>query len=209
MKTNKIIKASILAGIFISIGGWAYLAIGGIVGMVAFAFGLLGVVHFGATLYTGTAGFSFDYNDGKDYSKYWKLPLILLFNVIGCILIGMLTRFSSLELSDAAHVIVISRANGGFIQSVMLGIGCGIIMTTAVAFCSEGKYLPLLFGVPVFIACGFQHSIADAFYIATCPVAFLKIHWVAILTSWVGVVLGNFIGCNVQYLLGYKMRKAI
>ncbi len=204
MKTNQIIKASILAGIFISIGGWAYLAIGGIVGMIAFAFGLLGVVHFGATLYTGTAGFLFEYK-----KKWWKLPLILLFNVVGCILMGMLTRFSSLELSNAAHAIVISRANGGFIQSMMLGIGCGIIMTTAVAFCNEGKYLPLLFGVPVFIACGFQHSIADAFYIVTCPIPFLKIHWIAILTSWLGVVLGNFIGCNVQYVLGYKMRKPI
>lgn len=207
MKTWELIKKSILAGIFIAIGGWAYLAIGGIVGMVAFSFGLLAVVHFGATLYTGTAGFLFAYSG--DYGKYWKLPLILLFNVVGCALIGMLTRFSSLELADAAHNIVINRANGGFINSTMLGIGCGIIMTTAVAFTKEGKYLPLLFGVPVFIACGFQHSIADAFYIATCPVAFLQIHWISILNSWVGVVLGNLIGCNVQRLLGYKLYKDI
>ena len=207
MKTWELIKKSILAGIFIAIGGWAYLAIGGIVGMIAFSFGLLAVVHFGATLYTGTAGFVFD-NSG-DYGKYWKLPLILLFNVVGCILIGILTRFSFLELADAAHTIVLSRANGSFLQSMMLGIGCGIIMTTAVAFTKDGKYLPLLFGVPVFIACGFQHSIADAFYIATCPTTFLQIHWIDILNSWIGVVLGNLFGCNIQRLLGYKLHKEI
>lgn len=204
MKTKDLILKSILAGIFISIGGWAYLAIGGIVGMVAFAFGLLAVVHFGATLYTGTAGFLFEYK-----KKWWKLPLILFFNVVGCVLMGLLTRFSALELSDAAHAIVISRANGGFLTSTMLGIGCGIIMTTAVAPAPNKQYLPLLFGVPVFIACGFQHSIADAFYIATCPLEFLKIHCANILTSWVGVVVGNFVGCNVQWILGYKLYKDI
>lgn len=204
MKTLEIIKKSILAGIFISIGGWAYLAIGGIVGMIAFAFGLLAVVHFGATLYTGTAGFVFNEN-----GKWWKLPLILLFNVVGCILMGLLTRFSSLDLAGAAHNIVLSRVNGSFLQSLMLGVGCGIIMTTAVAFTKDGKYLPLLFGVPVFIACGFQHSIADAFYISTCPLTFFEIHWSNILLSWLGVVIGNFIGCNIQWILGYKLHKEI
>lgn len=203
MKTQEIIKKSILAGIFISIGAWAYLAIGGIVGMIAFTFGLLAVVHFGATLYTGTAGFSFV--DGKK----WKLPMILLFNVIGCVLVGLLTRFSSLELVDPACNIILSRANGGFLKSLMLGTGCGIIMTTAVAYTKDGKYLPLLFGVPVFIACGFQHSIADAFYISTCTWTFLKYHWSKILLSWIGVVIGNFFGCNIQQILGYKLHKEI
>lgn len=204
MKTIEIIKKSILAGIFISIGGWVYLAIGGIVGMIAFTFGLLAVVHFGATLYTGTAGFVFNKN-----GKWWKLPLILLFNAVGCVLMGLLTRFSSLDLADAAHNIVLSRVNGSFLQSLMMGIGCGIIMTTAVAFTKDGKYLPLLFGVPVFIACGFQHSIADAFYISTCPLTFFEIHWVNILLSWFVVVIGNFIGCNIQWILGYKLHKEI
>lgn len=202
MKVKEIILKSILAGIFISIGGWAYLAIGGIVGMVMFAFGLLAVVHFGTTLYTGTAGFKFE-------KKWWKLPLILIGNVIGCILVGMLTRYSSMNLSDAAHLIVLSRANGSFLQSMMLGIGCGVIMTTAVAFASEKKYLPLLFGVPVFIACGFQHSIADAFYISACPAAFLEIHWMNILFSWLGVVIGNFLGCNIPQIVGYNLSKSI
>jgi len=207
MKTTELIKSSILSGIFISIGGWVYLAIGGIVGMVMFAFGLLGVVHFGTTLYTGTAGFIFD-KSGK-YGKIWKLPLILLGNVIGCIIIGLLTRFSSLELANTAETIISNRVIGGFFQSLMLGIGCGIIMTTAVAFTKDGKYLPLLFGVPVFIACGFQHSIADAFYISTCSTQFILDNFPKIMLSWLGVIIGNFIGCNTQYVLGFKLHKNI
>lgn len=197
METRQIILYSVLSGIFISIGGWAFLAIGGVIGMVMFAFGLLAVVHFGTTLYTGTAGFAF-----KNSGKYWKLPLILLFNVVGCVLIGALTRMSSLELAAAAEKVVTTRINAGFFNSIGLGIGCGIIMTTAVAFAPDKRYLTLLFGVPVFIACGFFHSIADAFYISSCSLGFLAANWSHILISWVGVVIGNFIGCNIQKILG-------
>lgn len=205
MKTKQIILYSILSGIFISIGGWAFLAIGGVIGMIMFAFGLLAVVHFGTTLYTGTAGFVF-----RNGGKWWKLPLILLFNVVGCVLIGALTRMSSLELAVAAEKVVTARINAGFFNSIGLGIGCGIIMTTAVAFAPDKRYLTLLFGVPVFIACGFFHSIADAFYISSCSISFLLENFVDIFVSWLGVVIGNFIGCNIPKMLQIpKLDKSI
>ena len=49
--------SALLAGICIGIAGFGYLAIGGVVGAVTFAFGLLAVVHYRLKLYTGTAGF--------------------------------------------------------------------------------------------------------------------------------------------------------
>ena len=58
MKDNLIIFwRSILAGICIGLGGAIFLKLGGIIGAVMFAFGLLSVVHFKLPLYTGTAGF--------------------------------------------------------------------------------------------------------------------------------------------------------
>ena len=48
---------SILAGICISLGGAIFMKLGGIIGAIMFAFGLLSVVHFKLPLYTGTAGF--------------------------------------------------------------------------------------------------------------------------------------------------------
>ena len=48
---------SILAGIYIGLGGAIFIKLGGVIGACMFAFGLLTVVHFKLPLYTGTAGF--------------------------------------------------------------------------------------------------------------------------------------------------------
>ena len=48
---------AIFAGLLIGIGGTVYLRVGGPVGAVMFAFGLLSVVMCGAQLYTGKSGF--------------------------------------------------------------------------------------------------------------------------------------------------------
>jgi formate/nitrite transporter FocA (FNT family) len=68
-------------------------------------------------------------------------------------------------------------------------------MTTAVEFARKGKMLPLLLGVPVFILCGFAHSIADAFYFLVSPAEQLLKG--DVLVVYVCEVLGNFIGCNL------------
>jgi len=64
-----------------------------------------------------------------------------------------------------------------------------------VEFARKGKMLTLLLGVPVFILCGFAHSIADAFYFLVSPAEQLlrtEVLWV-----YVTEVLGNFVGCNL------------
>jgi formate/nitrite transporter FocA (FNT family) len=66
-------------------------------------------------------------------------------------------------------------------------------MTTAVQFGREGKFLPLLFGVPVFILCGFAHSVADAFYFLAVP----ELYSIDLLMVYIAEVLGNFVGCNL------------
>ena len=50
-------KTSIMAGICIGLGGLIFMKVGGVIGAVMFAFGLLCVLHFAMPLYTGTAGF--------------------------------------------------------------------------------------------------------------------------------------------------------
>ena len=69
-------------------------------------------------------------------------------------------------------------------------------MTTAVTFARKGNILPTLFGVPLFIVCGFPHCVADAFYYLTVPTDFLFAHTGEILCFYLAIVLGNFIGCN-------------
>jgi formate/nitrite transporter FocA (FNT family) len=78
-------------------------------------------------------------------------------------------------------------------------------MTTAVKFARQGQWLPLLFGVPLFIICGFPHSIADAFYYLAVPGAFLAANAGKVLLVYVMIVLGNFVGCNLtRFILWEK-----
>ncbi len=191
---KNLIHSAIMAGICIGIAGFGYLAVGGIVGAVTFAFGLLAVVHYRLKLYTGTAGF---------FAKGELLQLctILLMNIIGCLLVALMARMSPMPLQEAAQHILEGRLNAGIVQSGVLAIGCGFIMTTAVKWGREGKFLPLLFGVPLFIICGFPHCIADAFYYLCVPVDYLTANAGQVLLLYAAIVLGNFIGCNLYRLL--------
>lgn len=191
---KNLIHSAIMAGICIGIAGFGYLAVGGIVGAVTFAFGLLAVVHYRLKLYTGTAGF---------FAKGELLQLctILLMNIVGCLLVALLARMSPMPLQEAAQHILEARLTAGIVQSGVLAIGCGFIMTTAVKWGREGKFLPLLFGVPLFIICGFPHCVADAFYYLCVPVEYLTANAGQVLLLYASIVLGNFIGCNLYRLL--------
>ena len=191
---KNLIRSAIMAGICIGIAGFGYLAVGGIVGAVTFAFGLLAVVHYRLKLYTGTAGF---------FAKGELLQLctILLMNIVGCLLVALMARMSPMPLQQTAQHILEGRLNAGIVQSGVLAIGCGFIMTTAVKWGREGKFLPLLFGVPLFIICGFPHCVADAFYYLCVPVEYLTANAGQVLLLYASIVLGNFIGCNLYRLL--------
>lgn len=186
----QIFRSSFLAGVCIGIAGFGYLAEKSIVGAVLFAFGLLTVVHYGLKLYTGTAGFI-------RRGEVGQLLLILVGNIIGCLAVALIARCSPMPLQDTAQTVLEGRLATGPLRGGVLAIGCGFIMTTAVNFARQGKNLPLLFGVPLFIMCGFPHCIADAFYYLCVPLDFWACYWPSILLFYVSIVLGNFIGCNL------------
>ena len=201
------VRSSILSGIAVGIAGWGYLACTNIIGAVLFSFGLLTVVHYKLKLYTGTAGFvALRYDDGK--SRWLKaigeLLFILAGNITGCLLVSLLTRLSPLELGDAAQKILEGRLAIGPLRAGLLAIGCGFIMTTVVTFAREGKPLALLFGVPLFINCGFPHCLADAFYYLTVPVSYTGAHLAELAVLYPCLVIGNFIGCNLYRFMNLK-----
>lgn len=187
-------KSSVLAGICIGIAGFGYLAEKSIIGAVLFAFGLLAVVHYKLKLYTGTAGFI-------KRGEVGTLLLILLGNIVGCLLVALLARCSPLPLQETATDILTARMNTGILRCGLLAIGCGFIMTTAVAFARKQQFLPLLFGVPLFIMCGFPHCVADIFYYLCVPVTTLATNWTTVLPLYLAIVLGNFLGCNLYRLI--------
>jgi len=189
MNTTQLLRSSFLAGFCIGVAGFGYLAEKSIIGAVLFAFGLLTVVHYGLKLYTGTAGFI-------KKNEVGMLLLVLGGNLLGCLAVGLMARCSPMPLQDTAQKVLEGRLAMGPWKGAVLAIGCGFIMTTAVTFARQGKNLPLLFGVPLFIMCGFPHCVADAFYYMCVPVDFLLAHWLEVLIFYVSIVIGNFFGCN-------------
>ena len=188
-----IFKGSILAGVCISVGCVVFLKVGGVAGAVLFAFGLLACVHFKLPLYTGTAGFVMNRADMA------KLGVILLGNIAGCLLMAVAMDYAQpADIPSAAAAVTEKRTQLAMGQVVVLGTLCGFLMTTAVKFGREGRFLPLLFAVPVFILCGFIHSIADAFYIAATPSAHIS---VTTIINYLCAVIGNFIGCNLYRII--------
>lgn len=190
------LRSSIMSGIAIGIAGIGFLATRDIVGSVLFSFALITVVSYKLKLYTGTAGFI----------KRNELPYLLYVlagNLVGCFIMALLARCSPLELQASAQNLLEGRLATGPLRGGLLAIGCGFIMTTAVTFARKGNNLPLLVGVPLFITCGFPHCAADAFFYMTAPFDFWGEHLGEILTFYVSIVLGNFVGCNAyRWVMG-------
>lgn len=188
-KIIDLLSSAVLAGVCIGIAGFGYLATRDIIGSVLFAFGLLTVVGYKLKLYTGTAGFI-------TKGEVGSLFMILLGNIVGCLLVSLMARLSPMELQTSALSVLEGRLAIGPWRAGALAIGCGFIMTTAVTFARQGNNLPLLFGVPLFIVCGFPHCVADAFYYLCVPVDFWLQNIGDIALLYVCIVTGNFVGCN-------------
>ncbi len=200
MNMKDTFRSAVLSGIAVAIAGWGYLAFPNIVGAVLFSFGLLTVVNYKLKLYTGTAGFvPLRYDDGRSrwLRAIGELLFILFANIIGCMFISLLARMSPIGLGESAQKILEARLAIGPLRAGLLAIGCGFIMTTVVTFAREGKPLALLFGVPLFINCGFPHCLADAFYYMTVPLSYTGAHLVEVAMLYPCLVIGNFIGCNL------------
>lgn len=190
-----IFASAILSGICISIASICYLKTGGVAGAALFSFGLLAVVHYGWKLYTGTCGFV---ESARDHM--WLL-VILAGNIVGCFLTAQLTRCAQPELVASATAAVDKRVAMGLLRALINAVGCGFIMTVAVKFARQSQFLPLLFGVPVFILCGFLHSIADAFYFSMADTARWSAECPRMLATYLTIVAGNYIGCNLVRII--------
>ena len=183
-------RQSIFAGILIGLGAFGYLALGGLPGAVIFAFGLVGVVLSGTPLYTGRAGV-------MPVKETPALVRIWLYNILACVVIGLMVKIIGGEAADRAQTVVAGRLAQGPWRSFVRAIGCGLIIDIACWMYRSTKNLaPVLFGVPLFIVCGFYHSIADVVYL----VGAFKWDW-AILWYYPAIVLGNYVGCNVRRLV--------
>ena len=181
-------RQSIMAGILIGLGACGFLALGGLTGAIIFAFGLIGVVLTGIPLYTGRAGVM---TSIPGIIKVWW------WNVVGAMAVGLVVAAIGGSMAESAYNTVAAHVAQGPWRGFLRAVGCGLVIDLSVWFYRSSKSLvPVLFGIPLFIVCGFYHSIADVVYI------FGAWKWdIDLLWFYPIIVIGNYVGCNVRRLL--------
>lgn len=184
-KWVELIRKSAGAAVLIGLGNFALLKLGNPIGPIIFAFGLLGVCYLGQNLFTGKCGFLF-----QDKIPVLELLTILVVNLVAGYLVGMAFAAADPSIVPVASDKVASWdfSMAYFIKSVL----CGVVMYLAVAIYKKGSPLGIIFGIPLFIFCGFQHCIAN---VITMGVA-TGFSW-----SLVLAVAGNFAGSLIIWWL--------
>lgn len=199
MKENlRFAASSLTAGACIGIAAMVYLQLGGLLGSVMFAFGLLTVVYFRLNLFTGKSQYVWPGSRSEISPRLSALRLIamLLLNIAGCALMACLAGDNTAMSVDPGAIIGKRLADGPLMDGLR-AIPCGFIMTLSVRAAGKGNFLPLLFGVPTFIICSFPHCIADVFYYTTCPAGMLTADPCGALAAYLSTVVGNYLGCNI------------
>ena len=149
------LSRAVFAGMAIALGGWAFLSASNpLVGAVIFACGLLTVRIYNLHLFTGKVQFML-----TKENPWYYYPLILLGNFFGVALIACL---SHMVVHDAAATVAAAKSAQTMSAALAKGIGCGMLMSFATY-----KNTPLwatVLGVATFIIAGFNHCIADFYY---------------------------------------------
>ena len=190
-KKIELINKSIGAALLISLGDYALLKLGLPLGPVLFSLGLLGVCYMGQNLFTGKCGFLIE-----DKIKVTDLLIILLVNLIAGYLFGLLYSITDPEVLKNAisKVKTWDISLAFFIKSIL----CGVIMYIAVFMYRKGTPLGIIFGIPLFIFCGFQHCIANIITMGAART------WH---TSILICIVGNFVGSLFMWYVSKDMKE--
>lgn len=188
----KTILKSILAGVLIALAGIVYLSCTDkVVGSFLFSFGLCLVILLEANLYTGKVGYV---NSKKDV---FDLAIMLILNLVSAFLVGLIAKTGSLH--DSANSVVSAKLDVFYDTwwiTLLKSIGCGICIYGSVEGYKKTKsFIPVILGVMCFILAGFNHVVADAFYIGAA-----RFYWINLVYLLL-VAVGNAIGSILIRLL--------
>lgn len=185
-------------------------------GGFVFSLGLVLVIIGGAELFTGNNLIIMAWASGKvrtiELLRNWLL--VYAGNMFGAVSIAVLMFVSGQYLFGSgvvgANVLAIAKAKSelSFLQAIVLGILCNVLVCLAVWLCfsaqtATGKILAIIFPISAFVASGFEHSIANMYFI---PIGILVKNyanpsfWSAINSSadnFQSVTWGNFIFNNL------------
>ncbi len=193
----RMLALAVLAGAFIALGavfmttvtagasGVLPYGIARLLGGVAFCLGLILVVVAGAELFTGNNLIVMAWASRKvTTGKLLRNWLIVYFgNFVGAVLtaygVYLSGQYAFGQGAVGLQALTIANAKVGlsFTQAVVLGVFCNALVCLAVWLCMSARtttdrILSILFPISAFVAAGFEHSIANMYFI---PVAlFIK-----------------------------------
>ena len=235
---------SILAGCFIALGAEfctlvtfdSSLGIGltKLLGGIAFSLGLILVVVAGAELFTGNnlviMGFASRILTCKQLLKNWSVSY--LGNFLGSVVVVFLMFLTNLwkmkdyMLGAKAVLIAADKVNLTFLEAFSRGILCNALVCLAIWLCFSartvvGKIAAIIFPITAFVASGFEHSIANMYFIPmgillkqnesvasailkiTPDAALERLNVMGFLGNLLPVTIGNIIGGAVMVGLVY------
>lgn len=189
MKKTIECKKAVLAGLLVALGGTIYLTVESkILGSALFSLGLLGVMVFSCSLYTGKVGYISAPGD------VFVLLKMCFLNFIGAAAVGFAV---SSVLKENAAAVVAAKLQADLPEIFIRAIFCGIMIYLAVELYKRtSQILLVVMPIMIFILCGFEHCVANAFYFAaagyfdTYSLAFFAVS-----------IIGNGVGSVIIHLM--------
>lgn len=238
---------AILAGAFIALGaifattvttgagGAVPFGITKLLGGLVFCLGLILVIGAGAELFTGNNLIMMAWASGKvsTFRLLRNWVIVYLGNFVGSVLTAVFMLLSQQYTfgGNAIGLNALNIASGkltyGFTQALVLGIFCNALVCLAVwlaagARSATDKILAVIFPITAFVAAGFEHSVANMYFIpiglfikdfapggfweaaGTAPASFANLTWGNFfLANLLPVTIGNIIGGGVMVGLVY------
>jgi formate transporter len=211
---------AILAGAFIALGAEFYnititqtglgFGLNKLVGGVVFSLGLILVVIAGAELFTGNNLIVMAWVSGKltlgQLMRNWVIVYVgNLIGSLGVVMLIYLTRqwaFANYQVGATALNIASAKVNLTFTEGVARGILCNVLVCLAVWLCLSArsvtdKILAIVFPITAFVASGFEHSIANMYFI---PMGMLMKNEPEVVAA-AGLVASELVNLNHQGLI--------
>jgi formate/nitrite transporter len=145
---------------------------------ISFSLGLILVVVGGAELFTGNNLLVMAWAGKKVNTTQLLRNWLIVYvgNMFGAFSIVLMMLFAGNHLfgqgAVGANMLNIARVKCelGFFQALFLGILCNILVCLAIWLCfsarsAHGKILSIIFPITAFVAAGFEHSVANMYFI--------------------------------------------
>jgi len=179
---------------------------------VVFSLGLVLVVLGGAELFTGNNLIVMAWASGKikTYQVMRNWLIVYLGNFVGAFGVALMVflsghlSFAEGKIGETALAIATTKTNLSFLQAVILGILCNILVCLAVWLSFSGrsatdKILGIIPPIAAFVACGFEHSVANMYFI---PVGLLlKLEAPESFWTLIGKTAGDYPGLTMDSFL--------